>query len=47
MKLKHIHIDAYKVFNDFDIDFCHADKILNLIVITGVNVMVKLLYLEM
>lgn len=37
MKLKHIHIDAYKVFNDFDIDFCHADKIQNLIVITGVN----------
>lgn len=37
MKLKHIHIDAYKVFHNFDIDFCHAGKIQNLIVITGVN----------
>lgn len=37
MKLKHIHIDAYKVFHDFDIDFCHADKIQNLIVLTGIN----------
>lgn len=37
MKLKHIHIDAYKVFHDFDIDFCHEGKIQSLIVITGVN----------
>lgn len=37
MKLKHIHIDAYKVFHDFDIDFCHNGNIQNLIVITGVN----------
>lgn len=37
MKLKHIHIDSYKVFEDFDIDFCHAGKIQNLVVITGVN----------
>lgn len=37
MKIKHIHIDAYKVFHDFDIDFCHAGKSQNLIVITGVN----------
>ena len=37
MKLKHIHIDAYKVFQNFDIDFCHAGKIQELVVITGVN----------
>lgn len=37
MKLKHIHIDSYRVFRDFDIDFCHAGKIQNLVVITGVN----------
>lgn len=37
MKLRHIHIDAYKVFRDFDIDFCQGDKPQNLIVITGVN----------
>lgn len=37
MKLKHIHIDAYRFFQDFDIGFCYADKIQNLTVITGVN----------
>lgn len=37
MKLKHIHIDAYKVFHDFDIDFCHNGNIQSLIVITGIN----------
>ena len=37
MKLKHIHIDKYKVFRDFDIDFCLGDKPQNLIVITGNN----------
>lgn len=37
MKLKHIHIDKYKVFQDFDIDFHSGDKPQNLIVITGVN----------
>lgn len=37
MKLKHIHIDKYKVFKDFDIDFCWGDKPQNLIVITGIN----------
>lgn len=37
MKIKHIHIDKYKVFRNFDIDFCLGDKPLNLIVITGVN----------
>lgn len=37
MKLKHIHIDSYKVFENFDIDFCHAGKVQSLVVITGVN----------
>lgn len=37
MKIKHIHIDKYKVFKNFDIDFCLGDKPLNLIVISGVN----------
>lgn len=37
MKLKHIHIDKYKVFKDFDIDFCLGDEPQNLIVITGIN----------
>lgn len=37
MKLKHIHIDKYRVFKDFEIDFCSGDKPQNLIVITGVN----------
>lgn len=37
MKLKHIHIDKYKVFKNFDIDFCLGDKPQNLIVISGVN----------
>lgn len=37
MKLKHIHIDKYKVFKNFDIDFCLGDKPQNLIVITGSN----------
>lgn len=37
MKLKHIHIDAYKVFRNFDLDFCHDGEIQSLIVITGVN----------
>lgn len=37
MKLAHIHIDAYKFFKDFDIDFCYNGKAQNLIVITGIN----------
>lgn len=37
MKIEHIHIDSYKVFHNFDIDFCHAGKSQNLVVITGVN----------
>lgn len=37
MKLKHIHIDNYKVFKDFDIDFCLKGKPQSLIVISGDN----------
>lgn len=37
MKLRHIHIDKYKVFNNFDIDFCAEGKPLDLVVITGIN----------
>lgn len=37
MKLKHIHIDKYKVFNEFDIDFCQDGKPLDLVVIAGIN----------
>ena len=37
MKLKHIHIEEYNVFKNFDINFYSADKIQNLIVLTGVN----------
>lgn len=37
MKIKHIHIDAYKVFRDFDIDFSQSGKPQNLVVVTSVN----------
>lgn len=37
MKLKHIHIDRYKLFHDFDIDFCAGKEPLSLVVIAGVN----------
>ena len=37
MKIKHVHINAYKVFRDFDIDFCHDGNTLNIVVIIGVN----------
>lgn len=37
MKLKHIHIVEYKVFRDFDIDFCLGGKPQKLVVVTGVN----------
>lgn len=37
MKLKHLHIDDYKLFHDFDIDFCKGDEPLGIVVITGVN----------
>lgn len=37
MKLKHLHIDSYKVFQDFDIDFCVNNVPADIIVIAGVN----------
>ena len=37
MKLKHIHIDHYKLFDDFDIDFCVEDVPLPIVLIAGVN----------
>lgn len=37
MKIKHIHIESYKVFKNFDLDFCHSGNIQNLIVLTGKN----------
>ncbi|MDH6343385.1 putative ATP-binding protein involved in virulence [Parabacteroides sp. PFB2-12] len=37
MKLKHLHIDSYKIFQDFDIDFCVNNVPADIIVITGVN----------
>lgn len=37
MKLKHIHIDNYKLFHDFDIDFCAGGKPLDIVVIAGIN----------
>ncbi len=38
MKIKNIHIDKYKVFKNFDIDFLDSDKKpLNLIVLAGIN----------
>lgn len=37
MKLKHIHIDEYKLFHNFDIDFCNGGTPLNIIVVVGIN----------
>ena len=37
MKLKHVHIDDYKLFHDFDIDFCDEKGPLPIVVIAGVN----------
>ena len=37
MKIKHIYVEGYKVFHNFDIDFTEGEKTQNLIVITGVN----------
>lgn len=37
MKLKHLHIGSYKVFKDFDIDFCIDSEPADIIVIAGVN----------
>jgi predicted ATP-binding protein involved in virulence len=37
MKLRKIHIDNYKLFNNFDLDLTHNGKSQNLIVIAGIN----------
>ena len=37
MKIKRIHIESYKVFKNFDLDFCSNGDIQNLIVLTGKN----------
>lgn len=37
MKLKHIHIDNYKLFRDFELDFCSGTKPLDIVVVAGVN----------
>lgn len=37
MKLKHIHIDSYKLFHDFDIHFCTDNDPLRIVVIVGIN----------
>lgn len=37
MKIKKIHIEDYKVFHDFTIDFTNNEEVLNLVVLAGVN----------
>ncbi len=37
MKLRKIHIDNYKIFQNFDLDLTHNGKSQNLIVIAGIN----------
>lgn len=37
MRIRHIHIEGYKVFNDFDIDFCLGGTPRKLMVVTGAN----------
>ncbi|WP_294567765.1 AAA family ATPase [uncultured Succinatimonas sp.] len=37
MKIKQIHIDKYKIFQNFNIDFCTDDIPLKIIVLTGIN----------
>ena len=37
MKLKHVHIDSYKLFRDFDIDFCVDSRPLSIVVLAGIN----------
>ena len=46
MKLKHIHIDNYKLFHDFDIDFCDGNEPLRIVVIAGINGIGKSMLLE-
>lgn len=37
MKIREIHIQNYKIFNGFDIDFTHEGKPLDIIVVAGIN----------
>ena len=37
MKIKQIHIEKYKIFQNFNIDFCADDIPLKIIVLTGIN----------
>jgi predicted ATP-binding protein involved in virulence len=37
MKIRKIHIKNYKIFKDFDIDFTHSGKTLNIILLAGIN----------
>lgn len=46
MKLKHIHIDNYKLFHDFDIDSCDGNEPLRIVVIAGINGIGKSTLLE-
>ena len=46
MKLKHIHIDNYKLFRDFDIDFCEGNDPFRIVVIAGINGIGKSTLLE-
>lgn len=37
MKLKQVHIDSYKLFRGFDIDFCVDNRPLSIVVLAGIN----------
>jgi predicted ATP-binding protein involved in virulence len=37
MKIRNVHIDNYKIFHNFDIDFTQNDRAQNLIVLAGIN----------
>lgn len=37
MRITKVHIDEYKIFKNFDIDFTHEGKSQNLIVLAGIN----------
>lgn len=37
MKIRNIHIENYKIFKDFDLDFTHRGKPLNIVLLAGIN----------
>lgn len=37
MKIRKIHIENFKIFKDFDIDFTHGSKPLNIVLLAGIN----------